>query len=83
MKHKTFGKEITCFLYDPKTNTYYPWDGITEIEEEYQEATKLLNNPTSISFTIADDLSEVDESKPKSKPNPIYVPKHIARRRKW
>lgn len=91
MKHKTFGKEITCFIHDPRTNTYYPWDDITEItedmiglnEEEYQEAIKFLNNSTSsFSFTIADDLSEGDESKPKAKPNPVYVPKHIAHRKK-
>lgn len=80
------------YLYDNSTGKIIPWDDITEItedmielnEEEYQEAIKFLNNPTSsFSFTIADDLSEVDESKLKAKPNPVYVPKHIARRRKW
>ena len=83
-----------AYLYDNSTGKIIPWDDITEITEdmielsegEYQEVAKIMNETISFSIECAlplDKLADELEPEPKTKPNPVYVPKHIARRRKW
>lgn len=55
-------------------------------EDKIIEAAQLIAGYQSVSveinyFPIPDFLEEISEESPK-KPNPIYIPKHIARRKK-
>ena len=84
------GESPKIFIVDLKTGDYEEWDGITEITEEdviaYEEemaieVTRLFNDPYEISMEFREMIvDKVDEIK---RPNPIYIPKHIARRKKW
>jgi hypothetical protein len=86
--------KITAYLYDKDKNVLIPWDGITEISddmvelsEEEMEQVRLLIEPMSFSITFEnssfeDSPSEKADEEPKQKPNPIYIPKHIAHRKK-
>ena len=81
------------YLYDNSTGKIIPWDDIGEItedmielsEEEYQEVVKIMSEPMAFSIECPlplDKLVDELEPEPKTKPNPVYVPKHIARRKK-
>ena len=84
------GESPKVFIVDLKTGDYEEWDGITEITEgdiiAYEEETaieikRLFNEPYEISMEFREMVvDKVDEIK---RPNPVYIPKHIARRKKW
>lgn len=77
------------FFADPMTIVIFQSDEIKEItdkdisdDDETNEMIKRLSQDKSFSCEI-ELVPEVSNSSEKKKPNPIYVPKHIAKRRKW
>lgn len=54
---------------------------IVGTEDTIIEASKLISSLQSTSVEI--EFDEDNEPSSSTKPNPIYIPKHIAKRRKW
>lgn len=85
---------LTAFLMDLSTGEIVACGNLESVEMEMttteQEEAVGLFDTREISFEIEDksvieQLLEAFRPKPKEKkkPNPVYVPKHIARREKW
>lgn len=78
------------FFADAMTEVVFSYDEIREITDkdiisEDDETNEIINQLfQDKSFSCEIELvPEVSNSSEKKKPNPIYIPKHIARRRKW
>ena len=83
------------WLVDTTTGKAIPYDGIKEISEtdilcdEETVATGSFECSGSISCELSSAIDYLEDAlkeeygEPKVKSNPVYVPKHIARRRKW
>lgn len=86
---RLIGDKSKLFFADPMTIVIFQSDEIGEItdkdiseDDETNEMIKRLSQDKSFSCEI-ELVPEVSNSSEKKKPNPIYVPKHIAKRRKW
>ena len=87
---RLIGDKSKLFFADPMTIVIFQSDEIKEITDESiisdddktNEMIKRLSQDKSFSCEI-ELVPEVSNSSEKKKPNPIYVPKHIAKRRKW
>ena len=86
---RLIGNKGKLFFADAMTAVVFSYDEIGEItdkdiseDDETNEMIKRLSQDKSFSCEI-ELVPEVSNSSEKKKPNPIYVPKHIARRRKW
>ena len=85
-----------AYLYDNSTGKIIPWDGIIEITDEkeimieldkechsmVEKLNECISFSTELSSVEKDSYKEKDYDT-RQKPNPVYVPKHISRRRKW
>lgn len=78
------------FFADPMTRVIFQYDEIKEITDESiisddDETNEIINQLfQDKSFSCEIELiPEVSNNSQEKKPNPIYIPKHIARRRKW
>lgn len=87
---RLIGNKGEIFFADAMTEVVFSYDEIGEItdkdiiseDDETNEMIKRLSQDKSFSCEI-ELVPEVSNSSEKKKPNPIYVPKHIAKRRKW
>lgn len=83
------------FMLNEKTGKFHAISDIDEIElliddeTEGQEVENDMFSDEGIDIELSGEIEEfkalleVSEEPKREKPNPVYVPKHIARRRKW
>lgn len=89
-KQNIDGSKVKIYIRDMSTGEYIPFEEIAEIsdvdiisdDDELNEVVKKFYQELSFSCEI-ESLPEFYDSSEKKKPNPIYAPKHIAKRRKW
>ena len=89
------GHNAELYLVNMETGEMTYWKDISVISDDDLECSvdseeislENLISGEEIAFSIelSPTLNELTDElvEKKSKPNPIYVPKHIARRRKW
>ena len=92
IKGELKGNNSKVVLVDEQLGTAIPWEDVNEISEEEIEPDQPISASNfygecnlNMSTGYADlerDYYKLVKSDYHS-PNPIYVPKHIARRKKW
>lgn len=77
------GTKCKAILIDEKTGEHIEWNGIMSIDEEsLTDDSTLINDISLTNDNTLTDENKSNEDVNVKKPNPIYIPKHVAHRKK-